>query len=93
MFPLTVKPMHRCEVAASLKLTLRVALSRWATLHGSTGNVSSNRVRRAASVRYAGDDVSYYQSPASPEPFRHSTGLVNGDPLEKAARFPVVWRR
>ena len=70
-----------------------VIVHHWATLHGSTGNVSKDRIRRAASVRYAGDDVTYYQSPASPEPFRHSTGLVDGDPLENSARFPVVWPR
>jgi ectoine hydroxylase-related dioxygenase (phytanoyl-CoA dioxygenase family) len=70
-----------------------VIVHHWGTLHGSSGNVSANRVRRAASVRYAGDDCTYYQRPSSPEPFRNTTGLVNGDRLEKAERFPIVWPR
>ena len=70
-----------------------VIVHHWATIHGSSGNVSSNRVRRAASVRYAGDDCSYYQRPSSPESFRNATGLADGDALEKAERFPIVWPR
>ena len=69
-----------------------VIVHHWATLHGSAGNVSASRVRRAASVRYAGDDCTYYQSSTSLDPFRFSTGLVDGDALEKAERFPIVWR-
>lgn len=40
----------------------------WATLHGSTGNVSANAMRRAASVRYAGDDITFLRRASAPEP-------------------------
>lgn len=70
-----------------------VIVHNWQTIHGSAGNVSANRIRRAASVRYAGDDCTYFQRPSSPEPYRHTVGLANGDVLEKAPRFPVVWPR
>ena len=65
----------------------------WATLHGSSGNVSAGRIRRAASVRYAGDGCSYYRRASSPEPYRNTLELSDGDPLEKAERFPIVWPR
>ena len=68
-----------------------VIVHHWMTLHGSTGNVSATKIRRAASVRYAGDDVTFFQRRSSPEPFRHSVQLEDGDPLENASRFPVVW--
>lgn len=70
-----------------------VIVHHWATLHGSSGNVSAKRTRRAASVRYAGEDCTFYQRKSSPEPYRHTVGLVDGDALEKAERFPVVWPR
>ncbi|MEZ5279357.1 MAG: phytanoyl-CoA dioxygenase family protein [Acidimicrobiales bacterium] len=63
----------------------------WRMLHGSTGNKTADRIRRAASVRYAGDDVVFRQRASSPEPFRHTTGLADGDSLDGAARFPRVW--
>ncbi|MFV0256946.1 MAG: phytanoyl-CoA dioxygenase family protein [Acidimicrobiales bacterium] len=70
-----------------------VIVHHWKTLHGSTGNVSADRMRRAASVRFAGDDVTFYLRPSSPEPFRHTVGLSDGDDLDGAARFPRVWPR
>jgi len=70
-----------------------VIVHHWATLHGSRGNVSATRVRRAASVRYALEGCRYFQRPSSPEPFRHTVGLRDGDPLELSPRFPIVWPR
>ena len=70
-----------------------VVVHHWETLHGSTGNVSTDRIRRAASIRYAGDDVTFHQRLSSPEPFRHSVGLADGEALDGAERFPRVWPR
>jgi hypothetical protein len=62
------------------------------TLHGSTGNISADRLRRANSVRLAGDDVTFYQRPSSPDPWKFTLGLENGDPLDEALeRFPRVF--
>ena len=46
----------------------------WMTVHGSAGNVSADLLRRANSVRLAGDDVTFFHRPSSPEPFRHTVG-------------------
>ncbi len=70
-----------------------VIVHHWMTLHGSTGNVSADRLRRAASVRYAGDDVTFFRRSSSPDPFRHSVTLADGDRLELDPRFPIVWPR
>ncbi|MEZ5378734.1 MAG: phytanoyl-CoA dioxygenase family protein [Acidimicrobiales bacterium] len=63
----------------------------WKMLHGSAGNVSADRLRRADSVRLAGDDVTFHQRPSSPEPFRYTVGLAEGDPLDRADRFPRIF--
>ena len=68
-----------------------VLIHNWATIHGSARNTSTKRGRRAASVRYAGENVTYYERPSSPESFRKTLSLEDGDPLEKALRFPVVF--
>ena len=70
-----------------------VIVHHWATIHGSTGNVTQSRPRRAASVRYACEGCTYYRRPSSPEPWRDTLDLRDGDPLEKAERFPIVWPR
>lgn len=70
-----------------------VIVHHWATVHGSAGNVSATARRRAASVRYAGEGCTYYQRRSSPEPFRFTIDLNDGDALETAERFPVVWPR
>ncbi len=70
-----------------------VIVHHWMTLHGSLGNVSAERLRRAASVRFAGDDVTFYKRPSSPEPFRNTVGLEDGDDLDDADRFPRAWPR
>ncbi len=70
-----------------------VIVHHWSTVHGSAGNVSATATRRAASVRYALGDSRYCRRSSSPEPFRDTLDLRDGDPLEAAARFPVVWPR
>ncbi len=70
-----------------------VIVHHWATLHGSRGNTSASRTRRAASIRYALDGCHFFKRPSSPEPFRNTVGLADGSPLENADRFPVVWPR
>ena len=70
-----------------------VIVHHWSTLHGSTGNTSATSPRSAASIRYALDGCHYYKRPSSPEPFRHTVDLQDGDPLTKADRFPQVWPR
>lgn len=68
-----------------------VIVHHWATLHGSRGNTSATRTRRAASIRYALDGCRFFKRPSSPEPFRNTVGLEDGALLETADRFPVVW--
>lgn len=70
-----------------------VIVHHWATLHGSSGNTSATRKRRAASVRFACDGCCYYPRPSSPEPFRHTIDIAPGTPLEAASRFELVWPR
>jgi ectoine hydroxylase-related dioxygenase (phytanoyl-CoA dioxygenase family) len=70
-----------------------VIVHHWSTVHGAAGNISASAIRRAASIRYAHGDSRYLQRSSSPEPFRFTTGLNDGDLLERADRFPVVWPR
>lgn len=70
-----------------------VIVHHWATLHGSTGNTSAHSLRRAASVRYAGDDVTFLRRASSPEPFRNAIQLQDGDPLIDDHHFTRVWPR
>lgn len=62
------------------------------TIHGSTGNIMTNRARRAFAVRYTGDDVTYWERPGTPDESPKSALLRDGDPLD-CEDFPVVWRR
>ncbi len=75
------------------------------TLHGSYGNASRTRARRALALRWAGDDVVYAPSPKRmPIHFKHDSlpgGPLRGaafprilpdfDPEERAARRAVEW--
>ena len=63
----------------------------WRTIHGSAGNISPDRIRRADSVRLAGDDVTFYLRPSSPEPFRYTVELNDGDDLDGSDRFPRLY--
>lgn len=60
------------------------------TVHGSGGNLSPNP-RRAASLRYCGDDVRYFARPGTPVQPHHRHNLRDGDVLD-CSQFPVVWR-
>ncbi len=61
------------------------------TVHGSRGNVSTDRTRRAVSLRYAGDDVTYLDRPSARGEFPADDEVGDGDSLDSAT-FPVVWR-
>jgi ectoine hydroxylase-related dioxygenase (phytanoyl-CoA dioxygenase family) len=58
-------------------------------IHGAGGNHTLNRRRRAVSMRWVGDDVTYDDRPGT-YPF-DVAGLVAGQPLDDK-RYPVVWR-
>lgn len=62
------------------------------TVHGARGNVSTNRGRRSAAIRFAGDDVTYLNRPSAPTEFPIDETLKDGDPLDGNV-FPVVWQR
>lgn len=62
------------------------------TVHGSRGNMSKDRLRRAISLRYCGDDVSYLDRPgAVVQPYLQDQ-LNDGDPLY-SKDYPLVWPR
>jgi ectoine hydroxylase-related dioxygenase (phytanoyl-CoA dioxygenase family) len=59
------------------------------TVHGAAGN-HSRRPRRAASLRYVGNDMRYHvRNGAPPQPY-HDHDLKEGDVLDSRS-FPVVW--
>lgn len=61
-------------------------------VHGSGPNYSTDRRRRAVSVRYAGDDVRYaFRKSAPPQP-HHRHSLKEGDRLG-GEQFPVAWHK
>lgn len=60
------------------------------TVHGSTGNDSSLRDRRALTLRYLGDDVRYHEREGAPPDSQRSAELTDGDRMD-SAEFPVVW--
>ncbi len=62
------------------------------TIHGSRGNVSSSRSRRAISFRYCGDDVRYFDKPGAIVQPHLQDKLNDGDPLF-SRDYPVVWPR
>ncbi len=61
------------------------------TLHGAHANASTDRRRRAISVRYAGDDVRFSTTPGAPTKAHHAS-LRDGEPLDSAA-CPLAWPR
>lgn len=65
----------------------------WLTIHGSSGNTTEGQPRRAASIRFACDGATFLRKGSSPEPFRNTVDLTDGEPLERDPRFPVVWPR
>ena len=59
------------------------------TIHGASGNASATQRRRAISVRFAGDGVTFRRAPGGlPKP--HHEGLTDGSPLGPPA-FPQAW--
>jgi ectoine hydroxylase-related dioxygenase (phytanoyl-CoA dioxygenase family) len=62
------------------------------TVHGSAGNASSRQFRRAASLRYCGDDIRFKFRAYAPAQAHHHHRLQDGDQLD-CAQFPVVWPR
>ena len=69
-----------------------VIVHHYRTLHGAGGNLSRYQVRRAASLRYCGDDIRFTTRPWALRQLHHTTRLNEGDPLS-GPDFPVVWRR
>ena len=76
-------------MAADLKLGDAV-LFNFKTLHGSSGNNSSN-LRRAFSMRFIGDDVRYKKRYGKTSPPFDGINLKTGATLRKDW-FPVVWK-
>ena len=60
--------------------------------HGSRGNTSLDRTRRAVSLRFAGDDATALHRPSAPAEFPIDPNLRDGDPLDSKT-YPVVWPR
>jgi hypothetical protein len=59
------------------------------TLHGAPGNATTSR-RRAVSLRWLGDDVTFGERPWTVSPPYEPDGLVVGGPLDGDPRFPLV---
>jgi hypothetical protein len=69
-----------------------VIVHHYRTVHGAGGNSSRYQVRRAASIRYCGDDIRFQTRPWAPRQLHHTQKLGDGDRLGPPD-FPVVWRR
>ena len=69
-----------------------VIVHNYKTVHGAGGNLSRYQVRRAASLRYCGDDIRVCSRPWAPRQLHHTTKLNEGEPLS-GPDFPVGWRR
>ena len=59
------------------------------TIHGAGGNASSNRRRRAISVRYVGDGTVFKLVPGSPTKDHHAD-MRDGDAID-AEHYPLAW--
>ena len=69
-----------------------VIVHNYRVAHGSRGNTSVDRARRAISLRFAGDDATVLHRPSAPEQFPTDPDLRDGDPLDSRT-YPVVWPR
>lgn len=69
-----------------------VLVHHYRTIHGTGGNVSRYQVRRAASIRYCGEDIRVRSRPWAPKQLHHTHRLADGDQLS-GPDFPVVWAR
>jgi ectoine hydroxylase-related dioxygenase (phytanoyl-CoA dioxygenase family) len=70
-----------------------VLVHHYRTIHGTGGNRSRYQVRRAASIRYCGDDIRFKERPWAPRQLHHTQRLKTGDSLSGSTDFPVVWTR
>ncbi len=69
-----------------------VLVHHYKTIHGSGGNLSRYQVRRAASLRYCGDDIRIKSKPGTPRQMHLRAELAEGSALS-GPDFPVVWVR
>jgi hypothetical protein len=69
-----------------------VLVHHYRTIHGTGGNQSRYQVRRAASIRYCGDDIRFKERTWAPRQLHHTERLKDGDSLS-GQDFPVVWQR
>jgi len=69
-----------------------VIVHHYRTIHGAGGNHTRYQVRRAASLRYCGDDIRFRTRAWAPRQLHHTHRLADGDPLG-GPDFPVVWTR
>lgn len=60
-------------------------------IHGSGPNYRADTPRRAVSLRYTGDDVTYWFHRSAPPQPHHRHALQDGDPID-CEQFPLVWR-
>ena len=58
-----------------------VLVHHYRTIHGAGGNTTRYQVRRAASLRYCGDDIRFKTRPWAPKQLHHTHRLDDGDPL------------
>lgn len=68
-----------------------VLVHHYLTVHGTRGNSSAYQLRRAASIRYTGNDIRFRKRPGAPDRPHHTHRLHDGDPLS-GPDFPIVWR-
>lgn len=61
------------------------------TVHGAGGNSRRDRRRRGYTVRYCGDDATYYAGTGTSDALKNAA-MQTGDPIE-SDRYPLVWTR
>lgn len=79
---------HECSVISFDTKPGDVTVHHARTIHGAGPNTSRGS-RRAISLRYCGDDVTYYTRPGAPLKAHHHH-LVDGNPLHEDD-CPTVW--
>lgn len=62
-------------------------------LHGSRGNASLERRRRALSTTWLGDDAVFGPRPFQPDPVIDGRAFAPGERLDEESVFPRVWPR
>mgnify|MGYP000577485555 CR=1 FL=1 len=67
-----------------------VIVHNYRLVHGSRGNTTLDRSRRAVSLRFAGDDATVLHRPSAPDEFPVDPNLQDGDVLDSTT-YPVVW--